>query len=61
MPGRPPANTINVLGREPHCGRWRRLLMAIQEQAAIRKVIEAMGLSAAARSPPGEVGMEFSG
>ena len=51
----------------PHCGGRRRLLTAIQEPAAIRKVLAAMGLSAdvpelaAARSPPGEVGIEFSG
>ena len=51
----------------PHCGGRRRRLTAIQEPAAIRKVLAAMGLSAdvpelaAARSPPGEVGIEFSG
>ena len=51
----------------PHCGGRRRLLTAIQDPAAIGKVLATMGLSAAvpelaaARSPPGEVGMEFSG
>ncbi len=49
----------------PHCGGRRRLLTASQEPAAIRKVLAAMRLSAdapelaAARSPPGEIGIEF--
>ena len=43
----------------PHCGGRRRRLTAIQDPAAIRKALTAMGLSAdvpelvAARSPPG--------
>ncbi len=51
----------------PHCGGRRRLLTAIQDPAAIRQVLAAMGLSAvvpelaAARSPPGESGIGFSG
>jgi hypothetical protein len=42
----------------PRCGGTRRLLAAIHDAAAIRKVLGAMGLSAevpvfaAARSPP---------
>ncbi len=51
----------------PALRRAARLLTAIQDPAAIHEVLAAMGLSAAvgelvaARSPPGEVGIEFSG